>query len=418
MAKREISHLDIKIRLMKEYLENGGLEKIPDAGILEDLMKVKSLPNGKANPETVTVRLNALMMAILGSHMIPPFFHPDFISEYQSTLQKSNSFHQINIDTQEQFNEIYEELKDKNDFLFRGQGEAKWRLYSQLQRVWINNKLFKTEDSFQKFLEKLVENGLETYGDNIRKILAGNNIATANAVSVLGYLQHHGCPTPLLDWTYRFQNAIYFALDGVAPNPGTREIEDYFSVYFIEEKYFKGSNMRDIIDSGLSHFEGPELSRLIAQIAKDEPTRLAMEKHFAGRKLFDRKKASEMGLVNHMTKVESLMGFPIAYFSDKDIEADIMFSLINSENIINQAGVFTWNHDPSKPIELVGDEQYKEGNPKDKKSDYKFCSCYNINKNLVPFIQQCIEKDGVTKEYIYPTPDINTWEIFEKCKAL
>jgi len=42
MANREISNLDLKIRLLKEYLDNGGYEKIPFSQLLEDLKKVKT----------------------------------------------------------------------------------------------------------------------------------------------------------------------------------------------------------------------------------------------------------------------------------------------------------------------------------------------------------------------------------------
>jgi hypothetical protein len=138
-----------------------------------------------------------------------------------------------------------------------------------------------------------------------------------------------------------------------------------------------------------------------------------MEDHLAGRKLFDRKKMSGSGLISHMTKVENLLGFPIAYFSDKDVESKILFSLNNSKNILNQAGVFTWNADPSKPLEMVGDEQFRL-NKKEEEINYRFCSCFNINKKLSVHIRNRLEADGITKEFVYPTPGISTWGIFEK----
>ena len=139
-----------------------------------------------------------------------------------------------------------------------------------------------------------------------------------------------------------------------------------------------------------------------------------MREHFAGRKMFDNEKITGSGLITHMTKIENLLGFPISYFSDKDIESQILFSLNNSKNIQNQEGVFTWNADPSKPLELVGEELYKETYPDKDGKDYFFCSCYNIRKSLEPYIRQKLDADGITKEYIYPTIDINAWEVFEK----
>jgi hypothetical protein len=66
---------------------------------------------------------------------------------------------------------------------------------------------------------------------------------------------------------------------------------------------------------------------------------------------------------------------------------------------------------------LVGDEQFREEN-KEEDNDYSFCSCYNIHKKLEHHIRKRLLYDGITKEFIYPTSDIDTWDIYEKCKLL
>jgi len=416
MPKRKISNLDLKVKLFNEYLENGGIERIVFPDLLEDLIKVRKGPDGKVDPDTVSPRVNAAMLALLGSHLSPPFFHPEHISEYKSTLQKNNSFVQENIDTEEQFDKIYEEYTIKENTLFRGQREAKWRLYSKLQRLWILENLYEKE-GYQAFLERLVKLGRESYREPIQELLHANHIDTTNSIAVLAYLQHHDCPTPILDWTYRFQNALYFAIDGLEPNKGTIEIEDYCSVYFIEEQYFEGGSLRKGISDSLDAMEEQELERLIDIFSNgDEERKKAMQKHFAGRKVFDRSKLNGSGLISYLTKVEHLINFPIGYFSDRDKDSGILFSLNNSKNILNQQGVFTWNADPNKPIEMVGDEQFKEGKTEEETNNYSFCSCFNIHKKLESHIRKRLKEDGITKEFIYPTPDISTWEIFEKCK--
>ncbi len=416
MPKRKISNLDLKVKLFKEYLENGGVEKIVFSNLLKDLIKVRIGPDGKVNPDTVSPLVNSAMLAHLGAHLSPPLFHPEHISEYQSTLQKNNSFVQENIDTEEHFDRVYEEFKTNENTLFRGQREAKWRLYSKLQRLWISEKLYAEKD-YQTFLTDLVELGKEAYSLPIQELLQAKHIDTTNSIAVLAYLQHHDCPTPLLDWTYSFQNALYFALDGLEPNKGTIEIEDYFSVYYIDEEYFESGSLRKIISDVLDELDARELARMIDIISKgDEKKKKKMTKHFAGRKVFDRSKLNGSGLISHMTKIEHLINFPISYFSDRDKDTGILFSLNNSKNILNQQGVFTWNADPSKPLELVGDEQFKEGKTEEEAKDYSFCSCFNIHKSLESHVRKRLEADGITKDFIYPTPDISTWEIFEKSK--
>jgi hypothetical protein len=416
MIKREISDLDIKLKLTKEYLDNGGIKKIKFRSILDGLIKVKIDKNGKVDPNTVNPVVNAFMLSLLASHLTPPNFSKQHLAEYASTLQKSSCFDQDNIDTIEHFNRVYDEYRNTENILFRGQREAMWRLHSKLQRQWINEKLFLKKRSYQKFIEQLVEIGRVECGSQIKELLKANHIDTENPVSILGYLQHHGCPTPLLDWTYSFQNALFFSLDGLTPNNTTYEIQNYFSVYYIEEKHFEGGNLRTIINEGLSRIEKPMLLDLIAKIAKDEKTRLEMEERFGERSLFDKSKLSGSGLISHMTSIEKLITFSIAYFSDKDTDSGILFSLNNSKNILNQAGVFTWNSDSSKPLEMLGDENYTQNIPNED-NGYKFCSCFNIHKNLADHVRKRLEADGITKEFIYPTPELSTWSIFEKCLA-
>lgn len=209
MAKREIKNLDLKIKLTNEYLRSGGIKKIFFKEILEGLINVKFDLKGKADPDSVSAPVNAFMNAILHTHLSPPFYSSEHISEYASTLQKSNSFDQENIDTIEQFDQLYEDYREKEGMLFRGQREAKWRLYSSIQRYWIQKELFKSNRSFQSFLESLVHQGRATFKNDLRGLAAKYNIDVENDIATLGYLQHHGCPTPLLDWTFKFPIALF-----------------------------------------------------------------------------------------------------------------------------------------------------------------------------------------------------------------
>jgi hypothetical protein len=33
----------------------------------------------------------------------------------------------------------------------------------------------------------------------------------------------------------------------------------------------------------------------------------------------------------------------------------------------------------------------------------------------VPYIRQRLEADGINKDYIYPAPDIDFWEVYNSC---
>lgn len=415
MASREIKNLDLKVKYTKEYLDNGGYEKIHFIQLLKDLMKVKVNADGKVDAETVSASVNAFMMVLLDQHFEPPSFSETYSSEYISTLQKSLFFDQDNIDTPQQFDQVYEEFKETSNILYRGQREAKWRLYSKLQRFWINDELGK-KNHFVGFLKKMIQMGLDTYSKNIRELLKEIHDDSENDIAVLGFLQHHGCPTPLLDWTFSFKNALYFGLDGLQPKQNQTEIEEYLSVYYIEEKYFEGSSMRQLMLDSLEAISNMQLEALINEIAGDnQQMKAEMTEKFRGRSLFDKSRFAGSGMIKHMTAIERMVIFPITYFSDRDKDSGIMFSLNNSQNILNQKGVFTWNAEPFKPLEMVGNEQFSKDKPNEEKVNYRFSRCFNFNKNLADHIKERLKADGITQEFIYPSININTQDIFTSC---
>ena len=408
---RKISNLDLKVQLTNEFLRSGGLESIRDTQLLDDLINFN-----KNDLNTVTSRLNAFMLSILGNHMTPPYFSENQISEYDSFLQKSNSFDQTQIDTEEEFDKIYDLLKEINHMLFRGQRESRWRLYSTLQRFWIWHKLNETEDNYLDFLQKMVNAGKLKYQGKIEEILDENHIDAINEIAILGFLQHHETPTPLLDWTYSFQNSLFFGIDNIEPNKGMKEIDNYFSVYYIQEKDFGQGGMRKILDESLNRL-GTELKlAYMGKIAEDDEDFKKMKEHFEERSFFDTNRIKGSGLIKHMTRIENLINIPITYFSDTESDSHLIFSLTNSNNIKNQKGVFTWNADISKPLEMKGNEQYNESRSESDPEDYRFSGCYNINKELAPYILAKLKKDGITRDFIYPDSDLNTWHIYEDCK--
>ena len=413
---REISNLKLKIQLTNEYLRSGGVEKIFDPQLLQDLIDIEFNENGEANPNTVTPRANAFMLAILGSHTMPPLLHQEYISEYSSFVQKSLFFDQITIDTEEEVDKLFEKYKDKEDFLFRGQREAKWRLYSSLQRFWVWDKFVKNQKDFEDFLRKIVDKGKTQFSEPVKKLLKNIHIDTLNDISILGFLQHHNCPTPLLDWTYQFHNAMFFGIDGLQNDESVIEIENYFSLYFIEESHFGDGGMRFLIEESLKTVGDEFKLKIIKQIASSPEMEKEMIEKFKERSFFDKEKLTGSGLISKMTEINTLMNIPVSYFSDKDISSGIAFSLYNSHNIIKQDGVFTWNNSFDKPLEIIGQEQYNEDKENTDENDYRFCECYNINKKLEPYIREKLEELGITSKTIYPDKDFDANPIYQETK--
>lgn len=399
---------NLKEQLTNEYLRSGGTEQIRDVALLDDLIKYN-----RFEPATHTPRLIGFMNLILRTNLLPPPVTEEFMPSYKSLVQKSLFFDQVEINTEAEFDAIYEKFKASENILFRGQREASWRLYNKLQRFWIDDKLAGKGYSYGELLELLANSGKGEYEAQILALLKDNNVDVLNEVAVLGFLQHHGCPTPLMDWTYNFENALYFGMDHLSPNQGVREIDNYFSVYFIEEEHMVG--MRGVMETNFDELGREHTLAAIAQIAADEVQRKEMEEHFAGRSLFDIGRVYGSGLIEYVTRARHMTGFPVMFFSDRNAESGFIFSLNNSKNIRNQQGVFVWNSSPFKPLEVVGQENYAEAFPEEDIKQYRFCECFNINKNLAPYIRARLDADGITRDFIYPTTDIDTWPVYTKC---
>ncbi|SEP05657.1 FRG domain-containing protein [Flavobacterium sp. fv08] len=400
----------IKVQLTNEYLRTGeGVKKVLDPNLLQDLIDFR-----EDSDATYTPRLRAFMNTIYNSNLIPPYVGNDVMPEYKSLLQKSLFFDQRQINTEAEFDEMYEKFRAAVGILFRGQREASWRLYNKLQRFWISDGLEDKGWSMEGLLKKLAAEGTREFEPAILELLNEHNIDVVNDLSVLGYLQHHGCPTPLMDWTYSFASALYFGLDFLEENKGAREIDDYFSVYHIEEKDL--ASMRSLMEEIFEEQGREKALQAIAAIAENEEHRLEMEEHFKGRSLFDLNRVFGSGLIRYLTAVRHLVGFDLMYFSDKDAEQGFIFSLNNSKNILNQQGVFVLNANPFKPLEVAAADSWIDENPQDV-HNYRFCECVNIKKSLTPYIKQRLEADGITKDYIYPAPDIDSWNIYSSSIA-
>lgn len=392
---------NLKAKLFNEYLENGGYEKLNDPELIDDLLKVKALPNGEIDIETLTPMVRATINAYAYTQLMDPFLSDEIISEYQTLLQKEIFFEQVTIETEEEFDKIFEDFKDKKETLFRGLNEAKYRLYSSLQRDWVLNKMHE-KFSYQDFLKALVQNAREQLNGTLSNYLDTTNFDSGNDLAILALLQHHGCPTPLLDWTYSFKNALFFATENIQPSDSRWEIEYYFCVYYLEEEHFNQNTIKEIVSEGFEKYDD-ELRERFFKILSARGLNVETIKEILPKEMIDEmaRYYQSDSIIKYMTKIERLLSLNLLYFSDNDPRYSLAFMLNNNMNIINQQGVFTWNSSPSRPLEFIANEEYQKENDD---NNYKFSKCININKKLSGYVREKLSEFGISSEFIYPNP--------------
>ena len=102
----------------------------------------------------------------------------------------------------------------KQRWLFRGHQCSSWRLQSKLERAVIDRFQcpWSEVQSWEKRLLREFKRHLHRYTDDL-----------PDAEDMLRWwalMQHHGAPTRLLDFTYSFHVALFFALEEAGGNQG------------------------------------------------------------------------------------------------------------------------------------------------------------------------------------------------------
>ena len=153
------------------------------------------------------------------------------LPEYKSLEEKTPFFYHIKIDTKDVLDSHLEKLLEFSpNCIFRGVNEAKYKLYTSVQRSWICNGLGR-----HSTINLMVDSMITSLRNNVTltDYYKSLNIIPTDLL-YLGLLQHYSAPTPLLDFTHDYKTALYFATKGLSAGCSDSEIDDFFSLYYID----------------------------------------------------------------------------------------------------------------------------------------------------------------------------------------
>ena len=116
------------------------------------------------------------------------------------------------------WNELIDHYRDPGrnwkNWLFRGQGNSKWGLQSSLERAALDR--FHVEPHEMPDVEAGLLRRFKRQIHHFVSVVPSDD----DFMEWAALMQHYGAPTRVLDWTYSFFVAVYFALE--AARPGDR----------------------------------------------------------------------------------------------------------------------------------------------------------------------------------------------------
>ena len=352
------------------------------------------------------------------------------LQDKQRTFAKRGLKLAEQIDTKRQFDDLYLQLKANEHFIFRGVNEAKYKMFTSLQRAYHSGKISR-DTSPSDFVANEIKHLKEDKPQLLHNYYQSLNIADSDYV-YLSFLQHYGALTPFIDFTKALDIALYFATENISYpniNNNTDDIENYLSLYWLNIQ--KLNELPDIIDIHKTWFMDGFNAYLYAQELDKSlniGTQILNVESFLAWKNSNSTGLAEIDLGyirnnhptskivlpyeadRHLEHVKQLAKNGKLTLRGKNLYINKVMRCIEHTarltnlNIVAQNGCFILynplEHDKGKPMIDTPLEDFWVNNPTFK--ILPTINCVNIHKSLAEYIIHNLIKNGVTRNTIYP----------------
>lgn len=316
------------------------------------------------------------------------------------------------IEDEDDIDELLVHFSNSNSSVWRGQNESKYKLYTSMQREWIRKNRPQTE--VIEYIDFLKEYTFD-WGNGIfnKHAAITNGNEPPGIFAILALLRHYDVAMPFTDWTVNPLIALYFAIDKVEHGKvGCNEIEDYVSVYQIDENhdFYKFDAKQYLVsDSEWNKIKNTfaRSGHTIEQFSKSLKVALKEPSEQYLRKVF-----SERAFLSIANNPDVVLVFRVQDSQDDSFK----WGIINNLNILSQQGLFMFNIDPKLPLEDVPPRLMNHlenvgsltkqvpQHIRQQRVEQMTAGlvCFNINKRLVPKINSMLHSRGITKHTVFP----------------
>lgn len=331
------------------------------------------------------------------------------IPTYTSLAEKENNFNSINIENRVDLDNLIGEWtkKDNNKtIIFRGLTEAKYKLINSAQRFWNGEELNRLGTNYQEFIQAEIDKA-KGFNNRLLEKFYDAFGHPAYDLSILSFLQHYKAPTPLLDFTYNFDSALFFATDGLKHNPSL-DIDNYCSIYAIDL-----NEVQIEFPSIISHIKS-SLSQIDNILIENKGKNINVNNVLKNFESLQYKTFHELTLFY-------LPGYTPAGIRFS-LKSRPNFKLVYNQhnlNIINQKGLFVFNSDPVHPLE----DFFSGGLGTGFQSTFKLpkINCWNIHKSLNEYIVRYLTENRqipIDNNFMYPQEEFIASNAYKQYKNL
>lgn len=268
----------------------------------------------------------------------------------------------------------------KTALIYRGMTEAKHKLYTSAQQIWIKNEMQQwAKMSFFEFVIELVKRAKKN--NLIKKVFDCYKYSSdEREFPILSILQHYGAPTPLMDWTYNNNVAFYFATDNIIKKESPKnEIDDYFSIYRIDKR--KHKEFQNVID-----FVGDENYPGLSSFSN------------FGKE--DNANSNSIFFISDFEKVIENFGDAPEIVTELLVKTKKPVTSIYNQNIIPQEGLFIFNPFCKKTLEEIFKVDFNKNGWNLELTPF---DCFNLHKDLAEYLKRKINiKYQINKSLLFP----------------